>query len=103
MIGLRAVFAPSDAAAFFGVALDGPQGLAFVQAMGARNIGLALLAIVLLWLDLKSGVTTLLAAAAVIAGLDAWIVGQDAGWMKATKHIAYTIAFTAAAGWLGWK
>jgi len=88
-IGLRAVLAPAGAAAFFGLPVPGADGLAFVRVFGARNVGLSLLALTLLVLDVRLGLAALFLAAAVIAGLDAWIVTTHAGAAHALKHFAY--------------
>lgn len=88
-IGLRAVLAPAGAAAFFGLPVPAAEGLPFVQVFGARNVGLSLLALTLLVLDVRLGVAAVFLAAALIAGLDAWIVTTHAGVARALKHLAY--------------
>ena len=88
-IGLRAVLAPAGAAASFGLPVPLPEGLAFVQVFGARNVGLSLLALALLVLDVRLGLAAVFLAAALIAGLDAWIVTIHAGVAQAIKHFAY--------------
>jgi hypothetical protein len=98
-IGLRAVLAPAGAAAFFGLPVPAAEGLPFVQVFGARNVGLSLLALTLLVLDVRLGVAAVFLAAALIAGLDAWIVTTHAGVARALKHLAY-VAGLAGFGFL---
>ena len=93
-IGLRAVLTPTGAAASFGLPVPSPEGLAFVQAFGARNVGLSLLALALLVLDVRVGVAGVFLAAALIAGLDAWVVTTYAGVTHATKYFAYVVGLT---------
>ena len=88
-IGLRAVLAPAGAAASFGLPVPLPEDLAFVQVFGARNVGLSLLALALLVLDVRLGLAAVFLAAALIAGLDAWIVTTYAGVAQSIKHFAY--------------
>ena len=100
VLGLIALVSPTTSSTIFGVPVaDGP-GLAFVQAMGARTIGLALLAIALVILDLKAGLAALLVSAALIAGLDASIVGNQMGLAKAAKHIAYAVVLWGFGFWV---
>ena len=105
-IGARAVIAPSGAAGFFGVPVEGGAGLVFVQAFGARNIAMALTAIALVCLDQRNGLACLLLAAALVAAIDASAVGAQAGMAAAAKHIGYVIALSGFGAWLisrGWK
>jgi len=90
-IGLRAVLAPAGAAAFFGLPVPAAEGLPFVQVFGARNVGLSLLALALLVLDVRLELAAVFLAAALIAGLDAWIVTTHAGVAHAVKHFAYVV------------
>jgi hypothetical protein len=99
-IGARCLLAPAGGARFFGAPVTGADGLAFVQAMGARNIVLSLTAFGLILFDLRAGLAVLVAAAALMAALDAMIVRGAAGLAKAAKHIAYVPIFTAFALWI---
>lgn len=88
-LGLRTFFLPASAAAFYGAPTEAAEALVFVKAYGARNIGISLLALALLYLDAGLGIGALLAAAALIAGLDAAIMLGHAGFGGALKHIVY--------------
>ena len=104
LLGLRTVLFPASAAAFYGVPATAPEALSFVQAYGARNIALSLLAATLLVLDVRSGIVALLAYAALIAVLDAWIVTSAAGLGAALKHFAYVVGLSGlalATAWTG--
>ncbi len=94
-LGARAVIHPVGASAFFGVAVEAGPGLAFVQAFGARNIGIALTAICLIYFDHRNGLAGLLLAASLIAAIDAYAVGAASGTTAAIKHILYTLALGA--------
>lgn len=99
-LGLRALLAPAGAASSFGLAVPDANGLSFVQVFGARNIGLSLLALTLIILDIQIGLAVLFLAAAVIAGLDAWIVTSNSGVSRALKHFAYIFVLLAFGLWL---
>jgi hypothetical protein len=98
-LGLRALLAPIGAAAFFGVPLAGGDGLAFVQVFGARNIGLSLVALALIFLDARLGLAAVFFAAALIAGIDFSVVASHAGAPHAVKHLAYVVGLAAFGLW----
>ena len=98
-LGLRALLAPAGAAAFFGLPVTSPDGLAFVQVFGARNIGLSLVALALIALDLRLGLVAVFFAAALIAGLDFAVVATHAGPLRAAKHLGYVAALAAFGLW----
>jgi hypothetical protein len=102
VIGLRALLAPSAAAAFYGLPpAQNLDGRAFVRAFGARNIGLSLLALGLVFLDARRGIAVVLGAAALIALIDAWIVVTHADLIRAAKHVGYVVALGGFAIWVG--
>ncbi len=88
--GLRTFFWPAAAAAFYGVPTVSADALVFVKAYGARNVAISLLALALIYLDAAAGVGVLLAAAALVAALDASIMQGHAGFAGAIKHLLYT-------------
>jgi hypothetical protein len=79
-IGIRAMLAPSAAAAGFGVPLGGAEGLIYVQAFGARNIGLSLFALAMIALDQRRSLGVLFVCAALIAVLDGLILATRLGF-----------------------
>jgi hypothetical protein len=99
-IGLRALLVPAGASVSFGLPLSEGGGLAFVQAFGARNIGLSLVGMTLIALDVRRGLAALFLAGALIAGLDFWIVASHAGPERALKHIAYVAGLAGFGLWL---
>lgn len=99
-IGALGLLAPTRGARVFGVSVNDQAGASFVQAMGARNLGLTLTAAALTAMGLRSGLAALVAAAALMAALDAVIVLRASGLHAAAKHIAYAPAFTAFALWI---
>lgn len=98
-LGLRALVAPTAAAASFGVPLLSGDGLAFVRAFGARNIGLSLVALALIALDKRRGLAAVFCAAALIAALDFAIVATQAGASHAVKHLAYVVGLSGFGFW----
>ena len=79
-IGVRAMLAPSAAAAGFGVPLGGAEGLIYVQAFGARNVGLSLFALAMIGLDQRRALGVLFVCAALIAALDGLILATRLGF-----------------------
>lgn len=78
-IGVRAALSPTAASAGFGIPLGEGDGLAFVQAFGARNIGLSLFAVLAIVLDERRSVGILFLCAAVISLIDAYIISEHLG------------------------
>jgi len=99
-LGLRALLAPTGAATSFGVPLASGDGLAFVRASGARNIGLSLVALALIVLDVRRGLAAVFCAAALIAALDFSIVATHIGALGAVKHLGYLVGLAGFACWL---
>jgi hypothetical protein len=91
-LGLRGLIAPEIAVRSLGVALRDPGDGALMQTTGARNIGMALLALALVLIDARRSFGLLLAAAAVIACLDFTIIRAASGLPEAARHLGY-VAF----------
>lgn len=98
-LGLRALLSPTAAAASFGVPLTSGDCLAFVQAFGARNIGLSLVALAMIGLDERRGLAAVFCTAALIAALDFSIVTARAGALHAVKHLAYLVSLSGFGLW----
>jgi len=98
-LGLRALLQPLGASGFFGVPLDGGDGLAFVQVFGARNIGLSLVGLALIVLDSRLGLAAVFFAAALIAGMDFSVVASYVGAPRAAKHLLYVVALAGFGLW----
>jgi hypothetical protein len=79
-LGVRAMLAPLAAATGFGVPLGGAEGLIYVQAFGARNIGLSLFALAMIALDQRRALGVLFVCAALIATLDGLILATHLGF-----------------------
>jgi hypothetical protein len=97
LLGLRTVVFPASAAAFYGIPTQSPEALAFVQTYGARNIAISLVAAALLIFDMRKGLVALLAAVALVAALDFWIVSATSGTGPALKHLVYVAALAGLA------
>jgi hypothetical protein len=98
-IGARAILMPEAAAAGFGVPLSGGEGLIYVQAFGARNVGLSLFASAMIALDQRRVLGVLFICAAVIAMLDGLIVAGHLGFGLGVVRpgvIALLLLFVAA-------
>lgn len=99
-VGVRAVVAPTTAATGFGIPIGEGDGLAFVQAFGARNIGLSLFAVLAIVLDQRRSVGVLLLCGVVIALIDAYIVSQHLGFASPIARHSIIAAVLAVLGGL---
>ncbi|SJZ89339.1 protein of unknown function [Enhydrobacter aerosaccus] len=97
-IGVRAVMAPATAASGFGIPLTEGNGLAYVQAFGARNIGLGLFALLAIALDQRRSVGIFFLCAAVIALIDAYVVSRHLGFGLSIARPAVIALVLAALG-----
>ena len=97
LLGLRGVLLPDGGAQSLGIAVVDAADLALMQTTGARNIGLALLAVALIVLDARRSLAALLLAAALISALDFLIVLNASGLANAAKHLGY-VALLAVLG-----
>lgn len=102
-VGVRALIAPGQAAAGYGFPVSSPEAHVFVQAFGARNIGLSLFAIDAIVFDHRSSLAVLFLCAAGIAVIDAGILGQHLGWGAALIRPLAIAAVLAVLGWLLWR
>lgn len=102
-VGVRALIAPGQAAAGYGFPATSADAHVFVQAFGARNIGLSLFAIAAILLDHRSSLAVLFLCAAGIAIIDAGILGQHLGWGAAIIRPLAIAAVVAVLGWLLWR
>ena len=97
--GVMEIVAPAGWDATFGVPLKGADGLAFVQAVGARNIGISLIAILGAIAGNRGVVFLTFAAIAIIAACDFYIV-RSAGLTTAyIKHGTFVVVLTLSAIW----
>jgi hypothetical protein len=103
-LGVRGLVDPKGAARSFGIPLNTvegvPQRADFMRSTGARNIGLALLALALIVMDAQRALAALVFSAATISALDLVIVARAAGPGAAIKHSLYVIALAALGMWL---
>jgi Domain of unknown function (DUF4267) len=88
-LALRTFLFPASAAAFYGVETKAAEAFVFVQAYGARNIVISLLALTFIGLDHRRALAALLAGAALVAALDAVIMFGWSGAAGAAKHLLY--------------
>jgi hypothetical protein len=91
ILGLRGLLFPQTAVATLGVNVADPRDLALMQTTGARNIGLALLGLSLVIVDARRAFGLLLAAAALIAGLDFLVIRAASGLGEAVRHLGYVV------------
>jgi hypothetical protein len=80
------------------VPLDPGDGLVFVQAFGARNIGISVFALLLLLLGRRRSLGLLFACGALIAAFDAGIVAAHAGAAASALRPAATALLLLAIG-----
>lgn len=102
LLGLRTFFLPMNAPATFGIPVQSPESLAYISAYGARNIGLSLVGLGLIWFDARRPLALVFAAAAIIAALDCWIVSANMGFAVGARHLAY-VAVTMGMAALSWR
>jgi hypothetical protein len=78
-IGAGAVVAPKPSSRGYGMPSDDPVALAFVRAMGTRDIALGLIVAALCRPDARTGLTAAIGATALVAGTDfALVAGSEA-------------------------
>ena len=96
-LGLRGVLDPAGGASSLGVMVRDPADLVLMQAVGARNIGLALMGMSLIWIDRRRELGLLLAAAAGIALVDLFVIWSASGLGTAGTNLIY-LGFLIALG-----
>lgn len=97
-IGVRAVLAPARASVGFGIPLAEGESPAYVQAFGARNVGLGLFAVLAIVLDQGRSVGVFFFCGAVIALIDAYIVSRHLGFGRSTARPAIIALVLAVLG-----
>jgi len=101
LLGLRTFFLPLNAAATFGIPPQSQETLAYISAYGARNIGLSLAGLGMIWLDARRPLALVFAGAAIIALADCWIVSAQMGFAVGAWHLCYVMV-TAVLATLAW-
>ena len=76
-IGTGAIVAPGKAAAQYGIALDDPRALAFIRAMGVRDLAIGVLFGLLLRADARELLAWSTLAIMPIAAIDFLVVIRD--------------------------
>ena len=99
-LGLRAIVDPVGASAFFGAPVADGEGLAFVQAFGARNAALAIVALLLIYQDLPRILGALLFLSSLIACVDAASIVLHHGAPVLNKHVAYVVVLAGLAAYV---
>jgi hypothetical protein len=77
-VGVGALVAPARASAQYGIVLDDPRALAFVRAMGVRDLVLGGLLGLLLYVGARVGLGCGLVLTAIVATVDLAVVRADA-------------------------
>lgn len=91
LLGRRTSFLLLNAAATFGIPPPSQETLAYISAYGARNIGLSLAGLGMIWLDARRPLALVFAGAAIIALGDCWIVSAQMGFAVGARHLAYVM------------
>jgi hypothetical protein len=102
-IGIAALAMPRRVSQLFGIGLDDPRALAFIRAMGVRELGMGILLLLLAWAERRELLPWGLAAAALIAFVD-YAVVSAAGASRAARalHAIGGIAVLVAAIVVAW-
>jgi hypothetical protein len=88
-IGAGALAAPRTASAQFGIVLDDPRALAFIRAMGARDVLIGVFAALLLLggAERRELLALAFAASAGVALLDLAVVSRDPAGRQAARWL----------------
>jgi hypothetical protein len=102
-VGVGALAMPRRFSQQFGIVLDDPRALAFIRALGVRDLGIGILLLLLAWAERRELLPWGLAAAALIAFVD-YAVVSAAGASRAARalHALGGITVLVAAIVVGW-
>jgi hypothetical protein len=82
------------------VPLRSEHGLAFVQALGARNMALSLIAIFAALAGMRAALTSVFAAISFVAAMDFYIVSTAIGTEHALKHAFFVVIMACVSLWV---
>lgn len=102
-IGAAFMSAPGFGAWLFGIYTEGPIALAYVRALGFRDVALALYIFGLLAFGTARTLSLVLACSLVIPALDVILVWHQAGnaaLVQIAVHLAGAFALLTVAAWL---
>jgi hypothetical protein len=97
--GVTEIIAPAGWDKSFGVPLQSPDGLAFVQAVGARNAAISLIAISGAIAGSRGIMFLCFAAISLIAAMDFYIVKSAGLTTEYIKHGTFVVVLALAAVW----
>lgn len=103
LIGICFVVAPRLGATIFGIAAEDAVALAYVRAIGFRDLALALYIFGLSAFSRRRALSTVLAASLVIPVCDITLVLSIAGWSSVGQlliHLAGAVALASVSLWL---
>jgi hypothetical protein len=101
-LGIGFAAAPQVGASVFGIGADG-MALAYVRAIGFRDIALALYIFGLIVLGARGALSIVLAGSLVIPACDVALVLSVSGWSSAGQvflHLAGAVALAGTSFWL---
>jgi len=99
-IGILEVLSPAGWDATFGIPLTSSDDLYFVQAVGARNIAISLIAIFAALTGMRGALVAVFAGIALIASLDFYVVSSAMGAMHALKHAFFVLLMSGISFWV---
>ena len=102
-LGGSEVVSPSGWDARYGVPLRSEHGLSFVQALGARNMALSLIAIFAALTGMRAALATVFAAISFIAAMDFYIVSTAVGTEHALKHALFVVIMACVSLWVAFS
>lgn len=97
--GLIEILSPASWDGSYGVPLGGAASLPLVQAIGARNAGLALLGLTATIIGNRGAIVLALAALSIMAALDCYIVKSVGLSTAYIKHGIFAAALASATIW----
>lgn len=97
IVGLSEVISPQGWDGSYGVALTSGEGFSFVRAVGARNIGLSLIALFAALTGMRAALASVFFAIALIAAMDFYIVSSAVGLEHAIKYAVFILLMAGIA------
>lgn len=97
--GIMEIISPAGWDRTFGVPLKSADGLSFIQAVGARNIGISLIAIGGAVAGNRGVMVLGFTAISIIAAFDAYIVASAGLTTEYIKHGTFVAVLALAAIW----
>lgn len=100
VVGISEFLSPTGWDLSFGVPLTGGSGLSYIQALGARNTGLSLLALFTAITGMRAALASVFLIISLIAAMDFCTVSMAVGAELALKHAMFVVLMAAISIWI---